>query len=86
MRIIIIIGLIILSLLLMGCSTAKPIEVDVPIPINEPEQKLPPKPHLPIQDLTKSSTSAQTWKAYVMTVKVLVDHVNECHEQIEGDL
>ncbi|HET7588071.1 MAG TPA: hypothetical protein VFL45_08335 [Gammaproteobacteria bacterium] len=68
--------LILLPLLaaLAGCSTAPrmPDVVQVPVSVGCEKVQVQSVPHLPIQDLTESSTPAEVQKALVQSIGILM--------------
>jgi len=65
---------------LVGCAAQKPITVDIPVVAQGTPIAIPDKPHLPIKDLTKKSTDAQIFKAYVATVRLLDKWGTDCYQ------
>lgn len=59
--------------------------VKVPVSVQLPPVKLPAKPDLPIHHLNDKSTPDQVVKAYVASVKVLNNHINNLESVCAGE-
>lgn len=73
---IIVVLIIALVIMLTGCSTAHYREVKIAIPVHSKPVSLPPKPYLPIYNLTVKSTPDDVMKAYVASLMALNDYVD----------
>jgi hypothetical protein len=73
---------ILLSLLVVGCSTVQPkiVQVKIPIPVFSRAPIIPDKPTLPIYSLNKESKPPEVMKAYVSSVHLLNDWGNACYQ------
>lgn len=64
--------------LLSGCASQQPPRiVKVPVAVSCPAAKIPPKPRLPIADLTTNSKPQQVVKAYVASIAALQNYNND---------
>lgn len=64
--------------LLSGCATTEHLsKILIPIPAKQPNMEVPSLPYLPIQSLDKESSKAKIARAYIASVKLLLnDNVN----------
>lgn len=64
---------ILLIFFLSGCSLSKPVEIRVPVALNCPVVSLPPQPDLLIYKLTVTDSPAVVVRAYVVSVRELLN-------------
>jgi hypothetical protein len=76
MRIII----IALAVCLSGCASTQPLQVTAPCP----KVVIPIEPHYPIQDLKPGSSPPTVAKAYVATVQMQHDYIEELRHILRG--
>jgi hypothetical protein len=75
---------LLLSLFLVGCATAKDVHVSIPV-MRQEAIKLPAAPDLPIYHLDSNSKPDQVAKAYVVSVKALLEHIDNIETVCESD-
>lgn len=72
------IGIVVLSVLLVGCTRTitrtETVEVEIPVPVECEQPPLVERPLLPIHSLTENSGDDVTARAYVETIKLLQKH------------
>ncbi len=76
----IVVVIILLASCLGGCTTTQPLQVTAPCP----KPNLPPEPHYPVQGLKQGDSPATVAKAYVVTVQLQHDYINELKHVLEG--
>lgn len=84
--------LVVLISLMGACSTTAPPQVvyvtqEVEIPVYQaPRFDIPERPVLPVNRLTRSNTGNHNviGKAYVKSLKILNNHVEQLHNLLEG--
>lgn len=72
--------LVLIPLILIGCTTTQPIKVIVPCP----KPNIPAEPYYPVQDLKQGNKPATVAKAYVATVQLQRDYIDELKHILKG--